>query len=237
MTFMHHGLENGLAMSPKYSIIGDMNISKTEAIPGRILTRVHSYGKGAAFTPKDFCDLANSDAIKQALGRLANSGRIRRVMRGVYDCPKHSAILNAPSYPEPDNVAKAIARANGWTITPSGETALNLLGLSTQVQSTWTYFSDGPSRNYNLNGSSIVFKRRANKEISALSPRTALLIQALKSLGEDGVNGNVMKKLRKSFQQRELAKALREARYARSWAYEIIKRLNEPEGNRHEGNS
>lgn len=38
---------------------------------------------------------------------------------------------------------KAIARKYNWTIAPSGNTALNLLGLSTQVPSKWKYVSYG----------------------------------------------------------------------------------------------
>lgn len=225
-------LEYELVMSPKHSNIGYMNKSRTDAMPGKILARVRGYGKGVAFTPKDFIDLASRETIKQALGRLSESGRIRRIMRGVYDCPAFSAILNSPSCPDLDSAAKAIARANGWTIQPSGETALNLLGISTQIPSTWTYFSDGPSRGYKLNGSAITFKHRTNKETSALSPKTSLLVQALKSLGEENVDNDVLKKLRSAFDAKELSRALREARYATSWVYEIIRRLNNAKGER-----
>ena len=47
-------------------------------------------------------------------------------------------------------VSEALARSYHWTITASGNTALNLLGLSEQVASSWEYLSDGPYKTYEL---------------------------------------------------------------------------------------
>lgn len=40
---------------------------------------------------------------------------------------------------DPEVVAKALARNYHWSIAPCGNTALNLLGLSTQVTAVWSY--------------------------------------------------------------------------------------------------
>ena len=194
-------------------------------IAAQILARIHGSGRGWVFTPKDFLDLASHETARQTLARLAKEGTIRRLLRGVYDYPAFSNLLNAPASPDPDAIARAIARAHGWTILPAGETALNLLGLSTQVPAQWQYFSDGPSKTYEWRGGKLVFKRRANKETTVLSPKTALLVQALKTLGETHVDDSVIDTLRAKFDKKERARAAREARYATSWVYEIIKRL------------
>jgi len=47
-----------------------------------------------------------------------------------------------------DRVAHALARKFGWTIQVSGNTALNILGLSTQVPIRYLYLSDGKSRSF-----------------------------------------------------------------------------------------
>jgi len=177
------------------------------------------------FTPKDFLDLAGPETVRQALGRLARGGKIRRLLRGVYDYPAFSKMLQAPASPDPHAIGRAIARTHGWTILPAGETALNLLGLSTQVPARWEYFSDGPSKQYAWAGGTLVFKRRANRETTILSARTGLLVQALKTLGRERIDGHVMAGLRKQFDARELARAVREARYATAWVYEVIRRL------------
>jgi hypothetical protein len=171
--------------------------------------------------------------VRQALNRLTARGTIRRLMVGIYDYPSFSTMLNAPASPDPDAIARTIARAHGWTILPAGDTALNLLGLSTQVPGQWQYFSDGPSKKYDWAGGRLVFKHRTNKETTILSPRTALLVQALKTLGENRIDQPVIAALRGKFTGKELGRAAREARYATSWVYEIIKRLAADEDVRH----
>jgi hypothetical protein len=162
----------------------------------QILARIYGNGRGSAFTPKDFLDIASHETARKVLSRLADKGTIRRLIRGVYDYPAFSTLLNAPASPDPDAIARAIARAHGWTILPSGETALNLLGLSTQVPAQWQYFSDGPAKTYERLSGTLAFKHRSNKETTVLSPKTALLVQALKTLGEKRVNDSVIDTLR-----------------------------------------
>lgn len=191
----------------------------------KILARIYGGGRGAVFTPKDFLDLAGPETVRQALGRLARDRKIRRLLRGVYDYPAFSKLLQASASPDPHTIGRAIARAHGWTILPAGETALNLLGLSTQVPARWEYFSDGPSKRYTWSGGTLVFKHRANREITILSARTGLLVQALKTLGRERIDSHAMAVLRKQFDVRELARAVREARYATAWVYEVIRRL------------
>jgi predicted transcriptional regulator of viral defense system len=195
------------------------------SLVNRVLARIYGVGRGGVFTPKDFLDLASHDTVRQILSRLVHAGTIRRLLRGVYEYPAFSAVLNAPASPDPDAIARAIARAHGWTIFPSGETALNMLGLSTQVPARWEYFSDGPTKKYEWAGGTLILKHRANKETTALSPKTALVVQALKTLKQDHVDDRVLAALRTRLNARDRTRAVREARYATSWVYEIIKRL------------
>jgi hypothetical protein len=216
-----------LTLSQILRNICDMNEVKSKAgnTPKRILQRIYGHGRGWVFIPKDFLDIGTDTAIRQSLSRLSRQRTIRRLMQGIYDYPSFSTLLNAPSNPEPDSIAQAIARANGWKSLPTGDTALNLLGLSTQVPAQYQYFSDGPSNRYSWQGGIIVFKHRTNKETTNLSYRTAILVQALKSLGENNVDTKAMAALREKFSMDELNIAFRETRYATSWVYNIIKHL------------
>ena len=199
----------------------------------RILERIRSAEKGASFTAKDFLDLANYEAAKKNLLRLANAGTLRRVLRGVYDHPAHSSVRKGPASPNPDAVARAIARAHGWTLVPAGDTALNLLGLSTQVPAQWQYYSDGPTKRYEWDGGSILLKHRANKETTGLSPQTALVVQALKTLGKEQANDEILALLRARMTPQDCRRALRESRYATTWVHEFIKRLAGEENDSH----
>lgn len=131
------------------------------------------------------------------------------------------------SPPDPDKIAQAIARSHGWTILPDGNIALNLLGLSTQVPSTWEYLSDGPYRSYEWFGNTMKFKHRTNKETTILSPKTALIVQALKAYGEKNVDDNVIKTISKRLDEKDRKKILKEAMYVTDWVYEIIKKACE----------
>lgn len=191
----------------------------------KVLARIYGGGRGGVFTPKDFIDLANHDTVRQILSRLVHEGTLRRLLRGVYEYPAFSDLLNGPASPDPDAIARAIARTHGWTILPSGTTALNMLGLSTQVPALWEYFSDGPSKKYAWEGGTLVFKHRTNKESTSLSPKTALVVQALKTLKQDHIDDTVLAALRARLNAQERMRAAKEARYATSWVYEIIKRM------------
>ena len=190
-----------------------------------ILSRIYGRGRGAVFTPKDFHDLATPETVRQTLSRLAETGKIRRLLRGVYDYPVFSSLFQAPASPDPDAIAQAIARTHGWTILPSGETALNLLGLSTQVPAHYQYFSDGPARKYGWDGGNIEFIHRSNRETTVLSPVTALVVQALKSLGRSCIDDTVISILRTRLTAGDRRRAEREGRYVSSWIYELIKKL------------
>lgn len=94
-----------------------------------ILSKISHMGKGSVFTLKDFVDIASHETVRQVLSRLAKDGKIRRLFHGLYEFPAYSKLLNSPAAPDSNAVAQAIARAYGWTITPTGNAALNLLGL------------------------------------------------------------------------------------------------------------
>ena len=131
-----------------------------------IKRRINDAEPQSVFVAADFADIAENIKIATSLGRLEDDKLIRRVLWGVYEKPEYNELLGEFVAPSPDKVAHALARNFGWTIVPCGDTALNLLGLSTQVPSTWIYVSDGTYREYTYNNVTIKFKRTTNKEIS-----------------------------------------------------------------------
>lgn len=196
-------------------------------IAARIKERINAAPFGSIFTGADFSDIADNNTVRQCLSRLVNEGIIRRVLNGVYEKPKYSKLLNEFVAPDPDAVAKALARTFHWTIAPSGNTALNLLGLSTQVSAVWSYISDGPYKTYEWNNTRLEFKHRTNKEISGLSYTTILVIQALKTLGKDNVTDDVIAILKKRLTPKEKKAALKESTESTNWVYQTIRKICE----------
>lgn len=197
----------------------------TTSIAEQILTRINEAEDNAMFINADFADLADAEIIRRNLNRLAKVGTIRRVLKGIYDKPKFSKLLQEFVAPNPDLVAKTLARNCRWTIAPEGNTALNLLGLSTQVPAVMTYISDGPYKTYQWNNMKLTFIHRANKEISGLSPITALVVQALKTLGKEQVTPEVEARLSAILRAEDKALLLQEAATSTDWVYELIRKL------------
>ena len=119
------------------------------SVPDRVMKRARANGRGSVFTPRDFLDIAARAAVDQALSRLAKSGQLRRLARGLYDFPKLHPKLG-PLSPALDDVAQALARESGSNLQIDGARAANALGLSTQVAAQSSWLTDGPSRRVSM---------------------------------------------------------------------------------------
>lgn len=152
------------------------------SITKRVLRMIRARGPGAVFTPTDFLDLGSRAAVDQALSRLAKSGKLRRLARGLYDHPRvHSRL--GPLAPAPDAVAQAFARETGSSLQVAGAHAANALGLSTQVPARSVYLTDGPSRRVVLGKRTVDVRHASPKHLVAPGSMAGTVIQALRHLG------------------------------------------------------
>ena len=193
------------------------------AILSEIKREIQNAKIGTVFVPIDFVLFTDKKTSSVCLTRLDAEKTVKKIMRGVYYKPEYNGFLGEYVAPEPDAVAQALARNYGWTIVPCGDTALNLLGLSTQIPAAWVYVSDGTYKEYTYEQTTIKFKRTTNKEISKLSYKTALVVQALKALGKENVDDTVLTKLKNNLTDSEKQALLTEAKAVTSWIYEYIK--------------
>lgn len=153
---------------------------------GAVAKYIDSIDDGTVFAICDIPNDSSSDSLKTQLSVACKRGRIVRIMRGIYYKPKYNKLLETMIPYNPDDVAYAIARNNGWHIIPGGNPCLNLTGLSTQVPSRFIYYSDGPYKTYNIGNTNIEMRRRESKDMPD-SDGLAILIHALKTKG----NGNL----------------------------------------------
>jgi hypothetical protein len=191
----------------------------------KILSRIYGRGRGWAFTKTDFIADFDETSIHKALSLLEKSGRIRRVLRGVYDYPRYSGLLEQSLSPDIDQVAHAIARKFNWRIYPSGDVALNLLGLSTQVPAHWSYLSDGRDKEYEIGMQRLAFRKTALRDLGFTQPDSGLLVQALKALGKELVDDAVIEILRTRWSSTQKARILKDTRTVTGWIYSCIKRI------------
>lgn len=204
-----------------------------QTIENNMAYRIRGKGVGWAFSPRDFLDIGGRPTVDSSLHRLARKGEIRRVIRGIYDYPRFSPLLNQRLSPDIDQVARAIARKFRWRIQPSGATALNLLGVSTQVPARAVYLSDGPDRSYKIGKTTLAFEHKALKEAGFKLKESGLIVQALKSLGPDQITSEVVSKIRAWLPEPLRAKVLADTKTATGWAYSAIQRIAQENGDLH----
>ena len=195
----------------------------------KILDRINTLKDGHVFIANDFFDIAGYETIRSTLNRLVESKEITRIMNGIYFKTRYIELIDEYTTPSIDEVAKAIARKYNWTIAPSGNTALNLLGLSTQVPATWSYISDGRYVKFTIGNTVIEFKRRTNGDISKMSTMTAMIIQAIKAIGKDNVTEKEINFLKAKISPKEKEELLYNAKSTSVWVYYIIMKICEVE--------
>lgn len=116
-------------------------------------------------------------------------------------------------------------------IAPAEDTALNELGLSTQVPATYVFISDGPKKTYTLdNGLSIYFKHRANQEMANLTTKEAMVIEAIRTISQQHMNKQIRRKLSLTLTEQEMQRLLEQGKLVQQWIYEEIALLKEERG-------
>lgn len=196
-------------------------------IKAKINGKIDNLPDGAVFISNDFLELADYETIRKNLNRFVNDGTIQRIVNGVYYKPRFIELIGEFESPSINEVAIAIARKYNWTIAPSGNTALNLLGLSTQVPAQWTYISDGRYVNFLIGNTKLVFKRTTNSTISNMSQLTALVIQAIKAIGKDNISEEQILYLKNRLTKSDKEKLLEEGKTTSAWIYKILKKIGE----------
>lgn len=199
-----------------------------ENISSNIYNRILQFNSDYVFIANDFFDISNYETVRKTLNRLTAQGKIRRILKGIYYNPKYIDIIQEYEAPSINEVAIAIARKYNWTIAPSGNTALNLLGLSTQIPAKWSYISDGRYVSFLLdNNITIEFKHRTNGEISNMSTLTAMIIQAIKTIGKDKITDEEIQHLQKKLSDKDKKNVLEESKTTSAWVYSIIQKICE----------
>ena len=78
----------------------------------KIYARIIGHGKGYAFSNKDFADIGARGSIDVALSKLAATGQIRRIARGLYDYPRYNAEPGGVLSPDMRQAALAMVVSN-----------------------------------------------------------------------------------------------------------------------------
>ncbi|MBU1657821.1 hypothetical protein KKG72_02075 [bacterium] len=186
---------------------------------------ISGHGRGWAFSSSDLLAKFSRTQADNLLSELLKDGKIRRVSRGIYDYPKYSDFLEQNVSPDIDQVARAYARKFNWRIEILGDSALNMLGLSTQVVAKYIYLNDGANRTYDILGTTLEFKKSTLKDIGFKYKESSLIVQALKTLGKERITADVIKQIQKNIEPKMYEKILKDTQSSTTWIYETIKQI------------
>ena len=187
-----------------------------------IRNKINSFQNNYVFISKDFISDVDYETVRKTLSRLCEKSEIKKISRGYYYKPIYLSIINDYSRPNIDSYAKAIARNMNWKIFPTGNTALNEFGLSTQVPSNYSYISSGRTISYEVDKIVILFTHRSSRETD-FSYITGTVIQALKAIGQDNITDEIINKISSRLLKEEKKIILLESKNSSAWIYEMIK--------------
>ena len=146
--------------------------------------------------PSDFEDIASDTAVRQTLSRMVKRGEIIRVSRGIYCYPRSNPALGLDIIPpSAEDIAQRVAERDKVKIIPTGDQALNQLGISTQVPANAVYITNGARKKISLGkGRSIIFRESNEFRLFDFKSNAMMLaVSAMRSIGEDKIVDDIMR--------------------------------------------
>lgn len=189
-----------------------------------VKSRIYGNKRGWVFTPKHFQDLGTDAAIDSTLRRMKATGTIRQLARGLYDYPVQDPVLGAVT-PSIDAIARALVVRDGIRLQPSGDYALNTLGLSGQVPSRVVFLTDGPARKVRIGKREIILQHTTPRNMATAGRKSGTIIQALRHLGRSRTDANTINTIRRSISDADRSVISKDIRYAPAWIADILRVL------------
>jgi len=187
----------------------------------KVESEIKKADKGRILFAEDFAELGKIESINRVLSRLKEKGILVRLAFGIYLYPKTDKELGI-LYPSVEDIAQAIARRDKARIIPTGIAALNKLGLSTQVPLKAVYLTDGAARVVKIGKRTITFKKASPKNLLAKGEISGLAIQALKSIGKNNAEEELLVKIKSILKKENKENIILDAKLAPAWINKIL---------------
>ena len=197
-------------MTKEYSIEGTTLKQRIEAMP-----------EDCILFRSDFPEY-HTEFVGSILAELTTEGVLTKIAHGIYAKPRKSKF--GVVLPSVDKVIQAIAVRDNAKVLPSGMTALNSLGLSTQVPMNYTYLTTGSERTVNLSNRKVVLKRGVPKNFCYGTHLISLLVQALKALKKENIGENELNIIRQLIsKETDRETLIKDINMMPAWMKRIIK--------------
>lgn len=165
-----------------------------ESINSQIEAKVKQSKSDQIFLPSDFKDLGTSTAIRKALSRLVEQRVLVRMGQGIYATAVHDKVFGEV-LPSMEEIATSLAKKEHVKIMPTGQYALNKIGLSTQVPMKMVFLTNGTKKNITIGKSSIIFQPTTTKKLAMIGSISSLLFLGLEELDLKQLSKSEMEKI------------------------------------------
>jgi hypothetical protein len=188
--------------------------------------RIEAMPEDSVLFRSDFPEY-HSEFVGETLAELTKEGVLVKLAQGIYAKPRmrrFGAVL-----PSVEKIVQAIAVRDNAKVLPSGMTALNALGLSTQVPMNYTYLTTGSERTVKLTNRQVVLKRGVPKNFWYETRLIALLVQALKILKQENVGQEELQIIRSLIEKEPDKETLaKDVDKMPAWMKRLIKPMLKP---------
>lgn len=165
-----------------------------ESISSQIENKIKRSKPGQIILPSDFKDLGTSTAIRKTLSRLVDQKVLVRMGQGVYVIPIHDKLFGEV-LPSMEEIAASLAEKEHVKIMPTGQYALNKIGLSDQVPMKMVFLTNGTKKNITIGKSSIVFQPTTTKKLAMVGSISSLLFLGLEELDLNRLTESELEKI------------------------------------------
>ncbi len=200
-----------------------MNSAERGNIKRSVMESIEESQPHSIFFISDFAHLGAAETIRKILHEASITGSLEKAGHGIYIKPKVSRFGNVPVPLE--KIALRIAHRDKCEILPTGTTAANLIGLSTQVPMTLSYITTGSTRTIKIGDREISFRHASPKNFAAKGKVIPLLIQGLRELGEENISGREYEAIRRFIDKHADLYLHEDLQLAPLWIQKIIKKL------------
>jgi hypothetical protein len=194
---------------------------KRPQVENRIAEALRNFKKGSVLFVDDFMDFGNSESVKKALFRLNEKDILVRLAHGIYLYPTIDEEFGV-LFPSTEEIAMAIAKRDKARIVPTGIQALNKLGLSSQVPMKVVYLTDGATRSIKVGKRTITFKNASPKNLLAKGEISSLVIQALKTIGQNSLDDLTLEKIQTILKMENKENIIHDAKLSPAWINKIL---------------
>jgi hypothetical protein len=127
----------------------------------------------------------NVEYVTKLLAIFEKEGLIIRISKGIYVKARKTAF--GVLYPTATEIVTQISKRDRAKIIPTGQTAENKLGFSTQIPMNTSFITTGTPRQLTLGGRTVTLRHGVPKHFAYKGKLMPELVQALRSIGESNI--------------------------------------------------